>query len=250
MAETDNQGIRFAGLGFCSSREANAWLVINVPGHHWGLVVDVHMVMEHVQASSIAAGQDSIVRLEKIFKLKILTLADGLAMSSFEAKVPRYFLQMSVHKVVKPDASYFDNIGSYDKWDAPISGFPARLKEELSTFRSAHQDNIDETLKHDTMDYAIATMTLIESMVWLEGFIVFINNYHRDLTKAKFGTKKAWHVMTHLGRRMLMEISVPWNGVHNSFQPGKNKQICQRITWAVLRGQCSELTASWGATGV
>ena len=34
---------------------------------------------------------------------------------------------------------------------------------------------------------------------------------------------------------MLLELSVPRNGVHNLFQPGKNQQICQRITWAVLR---------------
>jgi hypothetical protein len=204
-----------------------------MPDHHCGLIVDVHMVMEHVQSS--IAGQDSIGRLEKIFKLKIKTLADGLAMSSFEAKIPRYFSQTTVHKVVKADASYFDNIGRFDEWDAPISGFRARLKEELSTFRSAHQDNINETLERGTMGYAIATMALTDSVAWLEGFIMFIDDYHWDLTTAKSGTKKAWHVTTRLGRRMLMEISVPRNGVHNSFQPGKNDQICQRITWAVLR---------------
>jgi hypothetical protein len=41
-------------------------------------------------------------------------LADGLAMTSFEAKVTRYFSQSLVHKVVKHDASYFETIGSYN----------------------------------------------------------------------------------------------------------------------------------------
>jgi hypothetical protein len=234
-ADTDEQAIRFAGLGFRSSREANAWLVLNMSEHHCGLVVDVHMVMEHIQAS--IAGQDSINRLEKMFKLKIKTLADGLAMTSFETKVPRYFSQTSVHKVVKNDASYFETIGNHDEWDSPISGFRARLKEELSTFRAAHQDNIDEALERDTMGYAVATMALTDSVSWLEGFIVFLDDYHRDLTKAKFGTKKAWHVTTRLGRRMLMELAVPRNGIQNSFQAGQNDQICQRIFWAVLKSQ-------------
>jgi hypothetical protein len=43
-------------------------------------------------------------------------------------------------------------------------------------------------------------------------------------------------VTTRLGRRMLMEVAVPRNGVQNSFQAGQNDQICQqRIVWAVLR---------------
>jgi hypothetical protein len=204
-----------------------------MPAHPCGLIVDVHMVMEHIQAT--ISGQDSLGRLEKLYKLKIRTLADGLAMTSFETKVPRYFSLSSVHKVVKQDASYFETIGTYDEWDAPVSGFWARLKEELVTFRAAHQDNIDETLDRDTIGYAMATMALTESVAWLEGFIVFLDNYHRDLTKAKFGTKKAWHVTTRLGRRMLMEVAVPRNGVQNSFQAGQNDQICQRIVWAVLR---------------
>jgi hypothetical protein len=140
-ADTDEQAIRFSGLGF----QANAWLVINMPSHQCGMIVDVHMVMEHIQAT--ISGKDSLGQLEKLYKLKIGTLADGLAMTSFEAKVPRYFLLLSVHKVVKQDASYFETIGTYDEWDAPIAGFRARLKEELATFRAAHQDNIDESLE-------------------------------------------------------------------------------------------------------
>jgi hypothetical protein len=173
--------------------------------------------------------------LEKLFKLKIKTLADGLAMKSFETKVPRYFSQSSVHKVVKHDASHFETIGTFEEWDTPISGFRSRLKEELQTFRAAHRENIDESLNRDSIGYAIATMALTESVSWLEGFIVFLDDYYRDLTKARFGSKKAWHVTTRLGRRMLLEIAVPRNGIQNSFQAGRNDQICQRIIWSVLK---------------
>jgi hypothetical protein len=240
-AETDDQAIRFAGLGFRSSKDSNAWLMTHMPEHHCGLLVDVHMVMEHVQSS--ITGTDTINMLEKLFKLKLKTLADGTAMKSYERKIPRFFSQVSAHKVIKNDASHFENIGSYEEWDAPVSGFRTRLKEELVTFRAAHLANIDETLERDSIGYAVATIALTESVAWLEGFIVFMDDYYRDLSTARFGTKKAWHVTTRLGRRMLMEISVPRNGVQNSFQPGKNDQICQRIVWSVVR--CHDIMARY-----
>jgi hypothetical protein len=64
---------------------------------------------------------------------------------------------------------------------------------------------------------------------------VFIDDYHRDLGKARFGTKKSWHVTTRLARRMFVEVATYRNGVQNAFQTGKNVQVCQRIVWAVLK---------------
>jgi hypothetical protein len=232
-SETDEQAIRFAGLGFRSAREVNAWLMIHMPAHRCGLIVDVHIVMEHIQVQSF--GQDSIKTLESLFKLKIKTMADGLAMTSFEQKIPRFFKKAMTHKVVKDDASFFDTILNFDEWDAPGSGFRVQLKEELVTFRAAHLENIDNALERDSIAYAVATIALTELVAWIEGFIVFLDDYHRDLTKAKFGTKKAWHVATRLGKRILEEIAIPRNGVSNSFEAGKNDQVCQRILWSVLR---------------
>ena len=232
-ADNDEQAIRFAGLGFRSIREASAWLAIYMPDHHCGLIVDVHTVMEHIQVQSF--GQDSIKTLESLIKLKIKTMADALAMTAFEQKIPRFFKKASSHKVIKDDASFFDTVCSWDKWDAPGTGFRAQLKDELVTFRAARLENIDNALERDSIGYAVAIMALTESVSWIEGFIVFIDDYHRDLTKAKFGVKKAWHVATRLGTRILQEIAYPRNGVSNSFEVGKNDQICQRIVWAVLR---------------
>jgi hypothetical protein len=234
-AENDEQAIRFAGLGFRSAREANAWLVINMPGHHCGLIVDVHTVFEHIQIQSF--GQDSIKTMESLSKLKIKTMADGIAMTSFEQKIPRFFKKAAVHKVVRDDSSHFDTIVSYDEWDAPGSGFRVQLKDELVTFRAAHLEIIDSVLDRDSKARAIASMALTESVSWIEGFIVFLDDYHRDLTKAKFGTKKAWNVTTRLGKRILEEVANPRNGVSNSFEAGNNEQVCQRILWAVLRSQ-------------
>jgi hypothetical protein len=232
-AQTDEAAIRFAGLGFRSPKESNAWLVLKMPDHNCGLVVDIHMVMEHVWAS--IGSKDSITLLEKLLKLKIKTLADGLAMTSFDNQVPRFFSKATGHKVIRADESYFDAIPSFEEWDHPTTGFRTRLKDELIIFRNGHQTNIDIAFERGSVVYAIATMALVESIAWLEGFVVFLDEYHRDLTKAKFGTKKAWHVATRLGRRMMVEVFIPRNGLQNAFQPGKNEQICQRIFWAVLK---------------
>jgi hypothetical protein len=58
---------------------------------------------------------------------------------------------------------------------------------------------------------------------------------HGWLLRAKFGTKKAWNVATRLGKRIFEEIATPRNGVSNSFEAGNNKQVCQKVFWAVVR---------------
>jgi hypothetical protein len=232
-ADTDEQAVRFGGLGFRSHREANAWLAIHLPSHHGGLIVDAHVVLEHVQVQSV--GNDSIKTMESLTKLRIKTMSDSLAMTSFEQKVPRFFKKSTAHKVVKDDASFFDIIVSHEEWDAPGSGYRAQLKEELVTFRAAHLELIDSVLERESIAYAIANMALTEAVAWIEGFIVFLDDYHRDLTKAKFGTKKAWNVATRLGKRIFEEIATPRNGVSNSFEAGNNEQVCQKIFWAVVR---------------
>ncbi len=60
-------------------------------------------------------------------------------------------------------------------------------------------------------------------------------DYYKELTKAKFGSKKAWHVTTRIGRRMFTEIAVPRNGVQMAFQAGQNAQITQKVAWSVFK---------------
>jgi hypothetical protein len=232
-AETDQQAVRFAGLGFRSHRDAHAWLAIHLPSYSCGLIVDVHVVFEHIHSQIF--GIDSIKTSESLIKLKVKTMADSLAMTSFEQKVPRFFKKSTTHKVIKDDASHFDTIPSNDDWDAPGSGFRALLKEELVTFRAAHLELIDSALERDSIAYAVARMALTESVSWVDGFIVFLDDYQRDLNQAKFGAKKAWNVSTRLGRRILEELALPRNGVGNSFEAGNREQVCQKVFWAAIR---------------
>jgi hypothetical protein len=81
----------------------------------------------------------------------------------------------------------------------------------------------------------VAHSSLTESIAWITGFIQFVDKYYRDLTRAKFGSVKAWHVTTRLAKVILDEVGTLRNGVQGSFQVGNSNQICQKIFWAVLK---------------
>jgi hypothetical protein len=112
IAKTDDQAIRFAGLmGFTSMSKSNTWLETEMRRHPSGLIVDVHMVFEHIHNSF--EGIDTIATMEKLYKIKVSCIANSVAMTSFDAKVPKFFCKVQGHKVLKGDASYFDRIPTH-----------------------------------------------------------------------------------------------------------------------------------------
>ena len=84
-ADASKDCIRFGGLGFDSLSKASSWLAENVPDHAFGLIVDPHTVMEHIQSS--IAGKACLPKMERLYKLKLLTIGEAVAMTSFENKV-------------------------------------------------------------------------------------------------------------------------------------------------------------------
>jgi hypothetical protein len=67
-----------------------------------GLIVDVHMVFEHVYPA--IEGTGTISTMEKLYKIKVFCIADIIAMTSFDAKTPKCFSKSQGHRVLK-DAS-------------------------------------------------------------------------------------------------------------------------------------------------
>jgi hypothetical protein len=63
-ADSDETAIKFAGLGFRSQKETAAWCKMAIPHDNCGLIIDAHMVLEHVNAA--IEGQETITRLEKL----------------------------------------------------------------------------------------------------------------------------------------------------------------------------------------
>jgi hypothetical protein len=233
LAKGDERAIKFAGLGFQSISHSNAWLETELRKHPSGLIVDVHMVLEHIHYA--LEGIDTIATMEKLYKIKVTCIADSVAMTSFDTKTPKFFCKTQGHKVLKGDASYLDAIPTQSDWADVATGFKMRLQEALAEFQESHGTFIDQAVEIGSKPHTLAHAALTESAAWLIGFIQFVDEYYRELSKAKFGSGKAWHVTTRLAKRILDEVGAQRYGVQNAFQVGDSRQICQQIVWAVLK---------------
>ena len=136
---------------------------------------------------------------------------------------------------MKQDASYFNAITSHSDWSDAETGFKVRLQETMAEFEVSHAALIDQAVENGSKAHVLAHAALTESVAWVIKFIQFIDEYYRELSKAKFGPTKGWHVTTRLAKRILDEIGTPRYGIQASFQVGDSTQICQQILWSVLR---------------
>jgi hypothetical protein len=234
FAKGDDISIKFSGLGFTKPPDANSWLEKELPRHPAGLIVDAHMVFERIFYNM--DNTDTLARLQQCYKIKVSTISDGVAITSFDSKIPKFFSRSHGHKVVKTDGSFLDAIASYQEWDDPGTGYRLRLQEELANFEDIHGTYLEEYFAYEPgQGYAISRLALTESMGWIEGFITFMDTYYRELTKAKFGSAKAWHVTTRLAKRVLDEVGTTRQSAQGGFEAGNAVKICQNIVWAVLK---------------
>ena len=142
MEQNNSKGeaIKFNNLGMPSKFESDAWLELNVPDGNFGLLVDFHTLMEHIHHA--ITGVDSLKQLQNLYKLKLSTIAESLAVTSYEVASPRFLSNTGVHTMIDNETSYFSHIKSYKTWNDPSSGFKFRWKKEMERFRRAHLQTI------------------------------------------------------------------------------------------------------------
>jgi hypothetical protein len=227
--------IKFAGLGFDSLQQASAWLEANIPTIHAGLIVDPHTAFEHIYAEE-NAGDDSFKNFKQVHKLQILTMQQGKAMTSFQQAMPKYFSSAG-RRVVRDHASFFNKIPMWAEWDHQHTGFRDSLRAGLAAFASSHREAIDTMFHEDptAIAYAVAILSLNQSVSIIEAWISFIDDYVKSLTIAKFNHKKAFHVTTMLARRLLVAIFQPRAGVLNACKAGDLDQTAKAVFWSTLR---------------
>ena len=73
IAKSNKRAILFAGLGFQSIADSNAWLETELKRHQSGLIVDVHMVFEHIFHA--INGIDTIGTMEKLYNIQVICIA-------------------------------------------------------------------------------------------------------------------------------------------------------------------------------
>ena len=129
----------FFPLGFKNRQDEENWLLQYSPNTSFRLVLDVRMICEHNHAQLF--GRESILdNSQNLAKLKLKSDTGGLAVTSFELRIPKISLKSVAFKVVRQDASYFDTITSYCEWCAPDDSFRIVFLKLLKEFRQDHQE--------------------------------------------------------------------------------------------------------------
>jgi hypothetical protein len=107
----------------------------------------------------------------------------------------------------------------------------------LAAFATSHREAIDTTFGEDptAIAYAVAILSLNESVSIIEAWISFIDDYVKSLTIAKFNYKKVFHVTTMLARRLMVAIFEPPAGVLKTFKAGDLDQTAKAVFWSTLR---------------
>ena len=137
--------------------------------------------------------------------------------------------------VVHAESSYFSFIPMYAKWNNPLEGFEKRWRSELNNFRTSHLEFLQSHLNTTLPLYQVAISSLNESVIWVLGFVNYIDRTYVQSSSGKFGVKKSWHVMTKLATAPIRDIALPRRGALNSFEAGQGQQINSAIFYAVLR---------------
>jgi hypothetical protein len=234
ISNDDVGAIKFCGLGFRNTKEAEAYILKEMPSHSYGLIVDAHMIMEHVY--ELISNRSVLDQLYKIHKIKIDNVNDGIAITSFETAMPKFFFkQTGDYKVIAGAASYFNSIKTFDEWDVPHVGFRDYFRTKMGLVNSALQRSIMEGLAPGTPIYSVAMTSLNSSIAWMEAFFMFIDKKYAELTLAKFGKVAAWSLTTRLATRIFEDIAEPRSGVVGTLSIGGNMAICPRVFWSVIQ---------------
>ena len=122
------EGVNFHNLAFPSKFESDTWLELKIPSGSFGFIIDFHTLMEHVHYA--ITGVDSLKQLQNVYKLQLSTIAESLAVTSFELSSPRFLSNTGVHTVIDNETSYFTHIKTYKNWNDPRAGFKQRWKKE------------------------------------------------------------------------------------------------------------------------
>lgn len=232
--------VKFARLGFRNLGEAQAWIEKHQPGDFtFGLVVDVHMVFEHVyvKLNSADSSQSTVTRLDALRKLGVTSLNLGNALGSFDTQVPKIFAKDESSPHSKHDESFFDQIPDYEAWDLTDYGHRDKILNQLHMFELAHKDAIHnyQAINKDSTLYNVASKSLTDSIAWIKSFFLYIDNTYDELTRNKFSTKRGWSLVTRLAMAILKDVGGPRNGVNNLWNVGQNAKICTLMFYSVVR---------------
>ena len=234
IAESTDSAISFAGLGFRSQVEVQAWVAVELKTHSFGLFPDVYTLLDWIYAASDA--EDTLLtRLEKLHKLKIESGAEARAMNAFENKIPRILHKGKGSLIVRGGESHLTNIPTYDAWWNNGMGMKDRLHDDITTVEEGFKNLIADRLESGSKAYSIASLALKESITWLMELINFIDETYESLVRSKFSSAAGWSLTTKLVARIFTDLATVRGGVNNAFTPGDSASITANVLWGVFK---------------
>ena len=234
IADSTDTAIGFAGLGFRSQVEVQAWVSAELKTHSFGLFPDVYTLLDWIYAASDA--EDTLLtRLEKLHKLKIESGAEARAMNAFEHKIPKILHKGKGSLIVRGGESHLTNIPTYDSWWNNGMGMKDRLHDDITTVEEGFKNLISDRLDAGTKAYAIASLALKESITWLMELINFVDETYESLVRSKFSSPAAWSLTTKLVARIFTDLATVRGGVNNAFTPGDSASITANVLWGVFK---------------
>jgi hypothetical protein len=141
--------------------------------------------MEHIWET--ISGTDILKQMEKLVKIKLSTVLEGIAISSFESPILKFFSAPD-HRVIEMNESYWSHITCWADWEEPNTGCKITLSDALSQFRSAHQQAIQ--LESGSTFHKLCTLSLTDSVAFIEAFLTHIGNWQREMMLSKFGQQR------------------------------------------------------------
>jgi hypothetical protein len=115
-------------------------------------------------------------------------MSQGIAISSFDQRIPKLLSDNSTYSVVKVDDSYFDKVKSFKDWDEPQTSYRDRLKEDLLAFELAHKLMVMNNTQPASPLQAMASLSPMYSISWIKSLIGFTDDTYSELTRAKFSS--------------------------------------------------------------
>jgi hypothetical protein len=123
----------------------------------------------------------TLLVMQQLVKIKVQSIVDGSAITSFDQRIPKFFSKSSGHKVIMDAASFLDLVPTWSDWDDAHTGYRLRLEEELIAFEQAHLEKIEALQEYWMKAYTVVKLALTALVAWIHGFISFIDTYYREL---------------------------------------------------------------------
>ena len=210
--DQETTAVRFQDLYIKNLPDMKSFLKANIPSLHFGMAIDYHLGMEHIDHKS-NPSKPTLEHLQHLHKLEIPTSNHALAITALETKEPKFLVKAKEHSVPAKNQSAFNRITSWAQWDKAVHGYKAKLLEELGHVRRTFHHMISEDRTLTVEGRSLVNNLVSTTIAFIQNFVRFIDEVYHELIASSFTEAAAWALATALGVRISKDIAFPREGI-------------------------------------